>query len=396
MRVTNSMMYANILSNVTKNMENYQRLNEINSSEKRITTPSDDPTGSAVAASQHTYESAYSQYIKNLKEAQEYLKATDSALQSLNDILDTAKEYAETNAAETANSGNREVAAEQVGLLIDQALEVANTQVKDRYIFSGQNANQKTYSEVGRILSPYAASSNTYTGTVTADGSFKGKSNLEYAIKIVQDGNIGFSGAATTAKYQISTDGGTTWGETKDFDSKQIDLPLADGTDSGVDVHFTAGDFKSGDQFKVTIAAGKFQGDSGSIDYHANINTTIRTNVTAQEAMEDNGYLDTLYKLKSALENGNVNEISQSVSSLKTLQDNMQNEVVRAGVYQNRAEIAQSNLTSLQENVLSSIQDIEKVDQVEALTNFTMAENALNSSVSALAKIFPASLLNYL
>ena len=62
----------------------------------------------------------------------------------------------------------------------------------------------------------------------------------------------------------------------------------------------------------------------------------------------------------------------------------------------NRIEITESNLTSLQENVLDNIQQIEKVNVVDILSKFTQVENALNSSISALSNVFPNSLMKML
>ncbi len=396
MRVTNTMMYNQMMTSVSNNMETYNRLTEQMSTERRINNPSDDPVGFGVALNQHTDLSATNQYVKNMKEAEEFLKATDSALNSIDDIITNVREIAETNATETATATNRSIAADQIDQYIDQSIEIANTQVRDRYIFSGFKTGDPAYSTQGRVLDPYANTNNFYQGKVAASGDYQLTQNQTYMIKFTQGGNVGTAGAATTAKYSISTDNGATWSDEQDFTSLSVDVIDKDGIDSGLNLEFDPAELHEDDVFKLDITAGNYQGDNGKIDYNANKNTRLTTNVTGQEVFEDNKYFQTLHKLSQALKNNNQLEIAQSVADLKTLQTDMQTQISSAGVSLSRVQVAQSNLTSMQENLTASIQDIEKVDAVQTLTQFTMAENALNASVTALAKIFPKSLLNYL
>lgn len=141
---------------------------------------------------------------------------------------------------------------------------------------------------------------------------------------------------------------------------------------------------------------GKYQGDEGKISFNTNFNSKIGTNINGQEIFEDSGFFDSVFKLKNALLSRNYNEISQSVEELDTMHTNIQSKVTMTGINLNRLEVTQNNLTALQENVLDHIQSIEKVDVIDILSRFTMVESALNSSMTALSKVFPKSLLSML
>ena len=68
----------------------------------------------------------------------------------------------------------------------------------------------------GLIDGPIAAG-NKYTGTVAAVGTFTGLTAMSYALKITADGAFGDGISA----YQISTDGGKSWGDTTSTDLTQ-------------------------------------------------------------------------------------------------------------------------------------------------------------------------------
>jgi len=90
------------------------------------------------------------------------------------------------------------------------------------------------------IDSPYAYGQNTYAGTATSGGTYTGNSATNYLVRIVAGGAVG------AATYQISTDGGTTWGATQ---TTAATITLG----SGATMSFTAGTFAAGDQFLVRV-----------------------------------------------------------------------------------------------------------------------------------------------
>lgn len=92
----------------------------------------------------------------------------------------------------------------------------------------------------------------------------------------------------------------------------------------------------------------------------------------------------------------NYSEISETVKELDDLHTGIQSKVALTGINLNRAEVTESNLTSLSENVLENIQSIEKVNIIDILSKFSQAESALNSSITALSNVFPNSLMKML
>ena len=390
MRVTTQAAYRSLLSNVTGNLEKYRRIQEEMSNEQKLLRPSDDPTGIATATSLKKTLASYEQYLANLDEAEEFLQSTDDVLQGFSDLVARAREIAELGATETSDAGVRAIAAQQVQEIIDEAMELVNTQVRDRYIFSGYNTSTQAYSSSGFIVPAYSKLMNTYDGTATSSGTYTGTQNKSYLVRVVSAGDVG------VAQYQVSEDGGETWGTSQTLTSTIRVYDDANSYDSGVRLSFTDGTFAEGDEFRVDVAEGLYQGDSGSIEVNAMRSSRVAINITGQELLEDTGFFGNLHKLRIALEDNNTFEISDALEDLEQMEDAMQPCMVKAGVRMNKIEVARNSLTTMNENLTASIQGIEQPDLIEAITQLTAQESALQASTSALSKIFVTSLLNYI
>jgi flagellar hook-associated protein 3 len=387
-------MAVNLMNNVQKNMSDFHKLNEQISTEKKLNRISDDPAGLATAIRHRGNFSAYEQYSENIRDADEYLRMTDIVLNRFQDILTKARVIAETTATETANDMEKEIAARQIQELIDEALGLANTKMRDRYLFSGTNGEFPAYSLEGRVLDPVASTLNQYNDIVTSHGEYNGTG--EFIVKFVRAGDVGDPDLDSTAMYQISSDGGQTWTEATHFTNLSLQITDSDGNPTGLNLTFRPGQIGEGDEFRLNVVKGRYMGDDGTVLFNNNMFSRVHTNVNGQELFENHGFFDTLYSLKFALESGNGLEVQENLEKLGHIQSAMQHSVTSTGQALNRLEITRGNLTMMHENVLESIQAIEKIDVVQLLTRFAMTENALNASIAALSKVFPMSLMNYI
>jgi flagellin-like hook-associated protein FlgL len=394
MRVTSNAMMNGLMHHVSKNMAEFHKVNEMIATEKRINRLSDDPAGLASAIRHRGNASTYDQYSLNIRDAEEHLRMTDMALSKLQVIIDRAREIAETSSTETSSIIEKEIAANQIQELINEAIGIANTKNRDTYVFSGTQGEFPAYSLYGRVLTPQASTLNHYNDLVTAGGEYHG--TAEFIVKFVQGGPVGDPALDTTAMYQISSDGGQTWSDAKRFTSLAMQITDSDGNPTGLTMTFSPGDLGEGDEFRLQVVSGKYMGDDGRIEFNNNMFSRVHTNVNGHDLFEDSRFFDIMYKLKNALNSENNLEVQESLEELGKLQSNIQHLVTSTGQALNRLEITKLNLTMLKENVFESIQSIEKADIIEILARFAMTENALNASVAALSKVFPASLMNYL
>lgn len=119
-----------------------------------------------------------------------------------------------------------------------------------------------------RIGDATVAPVNTFNGTVASDGTYTGTENKTYVLKIMSSGTL------PIATYQISSDGGVTWGTTQTDLSSQITLG------EGIKMAFTAGtqNLAVGDSFMVNAIATDF--DDVSASTVNNFNGTVASGGT--------------------------------------------------------------------------------------------------------------------
>lgn len=130
--------------NVTR--QQLETTQEQMSSGLRITKPSDDPYGASQLLQIADSTARATESGKTLTDSAGWLSQTDSAIQSLIDLTNRAKELGQ-QALGTVNATDRSNMAQEVDQLIESVKGDANQTWGDRYIFSGTNTNQKPYSE---------------------------------------------------------------------------------------------------------------------------------------------------------------------------------------------------------------------------------------------------------
>lgn len=137
MRISNNMMTYNFLSSMNRSLNRMNHLQEQLSDGKRIHRPSDDPIASIRSLRFNTNLVSNDQFTQNVKDGISWMETTDGALSDLGSILIQAKET-----VVKAISPNPSIAFETLGTeidgLINHVINIANTQIGDRYIFAGQ------------------------------------------------------------------------------------------------------------------------------------------------------------------------------------------------------------------------------------------------------------------
>ncbi len=150
MRVSDSMNYANTKLAIGKNRSEMSDLQTQAASQKSVNKPSDDPVGTTKLLSSRTESKGIEQYTKNLDIAGEFLNFTDQSLDEVTQIFMRAKELALSQANDpSASELSRKAVAQEVRQLYNQALQVANRKLGNRFIFGGYDTTQKPFSDDG-------------------------------------------------------------------------------------------------------------------------------------------------------------------------------------------------------------------------------------------------------
>ena len=124
---------------------------------KRINLPEDDPLGAVAALSARAQDNRLGSDLSNIQDARTALNVGVSSLQAANRVFVKARELA-IEASSSVNDGNAFTGlATEVDALIEQLVEIANTQDNGRYIFGGTRTDVAPFA-------PDAAGNYAYKG----------------------------------------------------------------------------------------------------------------------------------------------------------------------------------------------------------------------------------------
>lgn len=138
MRITNKMMTNNALYNINNNKNLMSTLEQQYSTGKKITKPSDDPIIAVRALKFRTNLSELNQYYeKNIPDALSWMDVTESALDSVNEIITSMNTYCNQGANDYPTAEDRNSIVTNLQQLKDQLYQEGNTNYAGRYVFSG-------------------------------------------------------------------------------------------------------------------------------------------------------------------------------------------------------------------------------------------------------------------
>ncbi len=138
MRITNKMMTNNMMTNINRNKVNMTDLEQQYSTGKKIQKPSDDPIITVRALKLRTNLSELNQYYeKNIPDAMSWMDVTESALKTVNDILNQINTYCVQGSSDTLTANDRSSIVQNLREMRNQIYQEGNTNYAGRYVFTG-------------------------------------------------------------------------------------------------------------------------------------------------------------------------------------------------------------------------------------------------------------------
>ncbi len=169
MRLTNNMVIRNFVRNVGITAGNVNKYQTQIQTGKSFQYASDAPISAAKSIRYKSKIAQLEQNEKNIEDANELMKVTESALDSYNDILQRISELSVDAANGTRGDEEREAIAVEIKQLRSEIVSIANTKYNGRYIFSGYETEKTLLNDDG-----------TYNMDVTTEGV--NKEAINYSI----------------------------------------------------------------------------------------------------------------------------------------------------------------------------------------------------------------------
>jgi flagellar hook-associated protein 3 FlgL len=149
MRVTSNSIVNTFLQNLSRNVARLEKYQSQLSSGIRVRWPSEDPVTAARVMDLQSAVDISAQYRENAEGALSLLNTVDRLLGSAGDLLQRARELAVQGGSETLSTSDMQAAAREVEQLLEQMVQVGNSQYGDAYVFGGFKTNSPPFSAVG-------------------------------------------------------------------------------------------------------------------------------------------------------------------------------------------------------------------------------------------------------
>ena len=218
LRVPESALRDNVLFNMARSQSEINRLNSEISSGKRLQSAGDDAVDFAKAKSLHNVLTATEQYQQNISRADDQLSVTETALASMQQVLNRAQELAIAMSNGTVNAQQRDSMITEVNHLTEELVSLGNTQLSGRYLFGGYKSDTPPFDAAGNYLGDGNVRAVEVGEGVTVAGNVPGDDVLSGAVngidafsvladlKTAMDNNDQAAIGATIAQFSSAND----------------------------------------------------------------------------------------------------------------------------------------------------------------------------------------------
>jgi len=193
-RISSSSMIDQSLYYLNTNLKSLSDLQEKMSSGKNINAPGDDPVGLTRVLNLTTTLGVDARYAKNVQDAVSETNTADSAVTNMVNLVQRAQELTTQAANVTNNQSGRDAIALEIDQIINQLVQLGNTDIGGKYIFAGVKTDTPPFSRTNDDI--------TYSGTPSGQNWQR---NTEIGRGVQLTTNI--NGATLLGNVQVTTAG---------------------------------------------------------------------------------------------------------------------------------------------------------------------------------------------
>lgn len=146
MRLSTSLIYSSSMSSYQKGYANIVKTQQQISSGERIQTPADDPVGAARLLQLEQQQALLTQYSGNLTTATNTLTQEEGVLNSINNVLQRARELAVQSGSGALSDEDRVSIASELAQIENQLYSLMNSKdANGQYLFAGSSSGTQPY-----------------------------------------------------------------------------------------------------------------------------------------------------------------------------------------------------------------------------------------------------------
>ena len=372
MRITYNTMYSNIVKFIDENYDKLNTINEHVSSGKKINNLSDAPLEATKIVRLNKKLNAINQYSRNITTAGIWLKTTDSALMQLKSLTSQVRQLATQAASDTYNFDQRKSLAVQIDAIADNVMEIANTDVNGKYIFSGFKVNKK----------PFEKEINSSNSNYSIDG-YSYNFDLDVTIHMID-----------SSHYEFKVFNGP-WIRKKDgtgFEINSVNPILGFSINSSSP---SAGDDVS---FKIQHV---YKGDNGKFKIDVDKTQKLQVNKLGSEVFttenENTNIFRSLGKIWAGMITNNRDLIEDELGNLPKIETNLLDHDAEIGLKQNLLENFKTDfIQDKKKAVTDELSEIQDTDIAEEMTLLAKQQIVYQATLKTASIIANLNILNFI
>jgi flagellar hook-associated protein 3 FlgL len=406
MRVTMQSLNRHVQNQISARYDDMSKLQEQMSTGKRLLHPSDDPIDIASDLKMRSKEAQLAQYSKNIDDGTGFMTVSDTAMQSMNDLMQRFRELAVQGSTDTLTSNERLFIQTETQELLRQMIALGNTNYKGDYVFAGTQSK----------ITPYPVDRSQASSTM----DYQQRKMAYY------DGAAGGVGVAAQLRDAFTNDpirrlipgtltiaqGNTQYTEGTDFTVDYVNgtiTPLnaalaADMSDAGTFVgpNYATTGFQI--KFEYIGQRKDIYGDpiaaNGVINRETEAGTLIPINIPGDQLFTDVrtgvNALDVLIQLNQNLLTGTSVSVGNSIDQVQAAFKTILAAQATNGARMNRFETT-SERNADQTTETTRIQsNLEDADMAKTVTDFSLMESVYNAALKSAARVLQPSLVDFL
>lgn len=187
MRVADQQIYGTLLGNLQRSRSQILTAQDQISSQRKVSTPSDDPSAFGQIVLDKSALSQTTQWIRNVDFGTARVDAADQALSQVQNLITRVRELTIQGSSDTTSAEGRRTIAKEVRQLQRQLIQLGNTEVAGQAIFAGTKTD----------VNPFTITSGD---TVAYQGNNESQSiavGENQTVQILVPGSSIFTGSST-------------------------------------------------------------------------------------------------------------------------------------------------------------------------------------------------------
>ncbi len=419
-RISNNLIRNNFLHNMNRHQTGIEKVNKQIASQKKNFIAHEDPVGTAEIMFHRSKLNDIERYKRNINFSKGRLDYTESQIQSVNSLLQRARELAIQGANGVYTKEDTQKMGAEVNQILEQVIQLANSKFKGESVFGGTISNEEAFKvSHGKIKNPMNGQVEWGETSITKV-EYKGDIGKRYA-EVGRGEYIGVNvtgNEAFWANNQTIVSGTPGTG----YVAKSDQLMRIDG----VDIRIKTGD-------NIRTVADKI--NAAHLNVRAEIDNTsgqnlfiLKTTKPHQVHFEDleggsvlqdlgmvssavarppfnyapsaavygNSIFDELISLRDGLYTGSTDRVNAAIGGMDQSLKSIHHNLSTIGSIQRRMESTEVRLDTQTVYAKEMMNSLNGLDMAEAVTKLKNLESEHEAALMIGSRILPKTLLDYL